>query len=318
MERVVRRGFTLVELLVVLAILGVLMALLLPAIQRAREAARRAHCANSLKQLSLAAHHFHDANRYLPPGYLGAPVQYCQPSPLCYWAQFTSCLVLLLPHLEQRPPYDQCDADKASFGNVSLFDVEKVGTPWNQRTQAPIVAQTRMSAFLCPSDDPYKKMALYLFHGCLSPGYWFPTFFAFGMPAGSGSQIGRTNYLACEGHTGCVGNASFDFWRGAMYNRSQNPFAVVRDGTSNTLLFGEVMGGTSSPEMSFVWFGVGAMPTYGGLNPPKSWWQFNSWHDGVVHFSLVDGAVRPIAITIDPAVYKNLGAMADGNPVTVP
>src|SRR6476646_7749407 len=63
-----RRGFTLVELLVVIAIIGILIALLLPAIQAAREAARRAHCSNNLRQLGVAAHHYHDTYKHLPPG----------------------------------------------------------------------------------------------------------------------------------------------------------------------------------------------------------------------------------------------------------
>jgi prepilin-type N-terminal cleavage/methylation domain-containing protein len=91
--RNVRRGFTLVELLVVIAIIGILVALLLPAIQAAREAARRTQCSNHLKQIGLAVHNFHDAQKGLPPLLLGRR----RPS---FWA-------VILPYMEQQSVWNQ-------------------------------------------------------------------------------------------------------------------------------------------------------------------------------------------------------------------
>ena len=68
-----RRGLTLVELLVVIAVIGILVALLLPAVQAARESARRTHCANNLKQLAVAAHNYHDTHDSFPPAFILVP-----------------------------------------------------------------------------------------------------------------------------------------------------------------------------------------------------------------------------------------------------
>jgi prepilin-type N-terminal cleavage/methylation domain-containing protein/prepilin-type processing-associated H-X9-DG protein len=127
-----RRAFTLIELLVVIAILGTLIGLLLPAVQKVREAASRIQCANNLKQIGLACHGHHDAQGAFPPGYL-ALGPYADgatdTSPGWGWAAF------LLPYIEQDNVYRQ----------INFY----------QPLQAqPGVIGTMIKPYLCPSDSP--------------------------------------------------------------------------------------------------------------------------------------------------------------------
>src|ERR1700704_3992186 len=95
-----RRGFTLVELLVVVLIIGALVGIILPAVQSSRESARRAQCLNNLKQMGVALHDYHDIHQSLPAG--------CMPDiPDPIVGQGWGWAVMLLPHLEQRPLYDR-------------------------------------------------------------------------------------------------------------------------------------------------------------------------------------------------------------------
>jgi prepilin-type N-terminal cleavage/methylation domain-containing protein len=107
-----RRGFTLIELLVVISIIGILIALLLPAVQQAREAARRTECQNRLKQLALGLHNYHDTHRSLPSGSIVRGPAF---APLSGWGWAT----MILPMLEQAPLYAKCDfsSNNAVGGN---------------------------------------------------------------------------------------------------------------------------------------------------------------------------------------------------------
>src|SRR4051812_6747172 len=102
-----RMAFTLIELLVVIAVIAILIGLLLPAVQRVREAANRAKCLNNLKQIALAIHNHEFATGRLPPGYIGtSPVITDDPADPAS-APWVGCLAILLPYLEQEPLYRQ-------------------------------------------------------------------------------------------------------------------------------------------------------------------------------------------------------------------
>jgi len=328
-----RLAFTLIELLVVIAIIAILIGLLLPAVQKVREAAARAKCENQLKQIALAAHNYASASTYLPPGEEGPPHNGATYGPLYAtadaggdWgtsAQDVGCLTLLLPFLEQQNLWGQLVSVGQSLGFPNYFDVNKVNPFYWQYLAFDTLAQTQIPTFICPSDTPYVRN-----------GRVFAFLGTEGVDANGGVTIvavtitsggvvipyGRTNYVGVAGMLGSSVQLTLGFpdvahgynqnmmsqmFGGCMGNRTKISLEQLTsaDGSANTLMFGETLGDSDYAALnqlgsSLAWMGCGYFPTAWGLptgaSSVQTWYAFSSRHSNVVQFAMGDGAVRQI------------------------
>jgi prepilin-type N-terminal cleavage/methylation domain-containing protein/prepilin-type processing-associated H-X9-DG protein len=317
-----RSGFTLIELLVVIAIIAVLVGLLLPAVQKVREAASRMNCTNNLKQIGLAVHNYGSAFSKLPPAMIGPQVG----SGFTFNADLFGSLVYLLPYLEQQNIYNQI-VDPTT-GGAPNFDPSsnKNKVPWyvtngvNKGTDFQL-AQLPMKGFLCPTDNMQSSPTTQGTMIILYP--YLPALTLYGgyYPNPTGDLLGKTNYVATQGALGAGGDVYpptssryfYGKYVGLFTNRSKNPMTDITtfDGSSNTILFGETIGGqatdgsgrnTGQRDFAYSWFGVGAtvsawgIGTAGANSPHNPGWYSagSSKHTGIVNYCFADGSVKGI------------------------
>jgi type II secretory pathway pseudopilin PulG len=318
---------------VVIAIIAILIALLLPAVQQAREAARRTQCKNNLKQIALAAHNFESTYNHLPTGYLG-PDTPTEDASTSATAPYVGPLTQILPYMEQAPLFNTIDPVML---NSQLKSNATGVARWFNNATTSRAAFAKIPGYICPSAAPAAESSQ---AGIISRTHWWLsnattgtatiTFFTFAngtaLTGGNVESLGRTNYMGVAGRMGELGHSGWDQWKGCFARRSRTRLRDLTDGTTNVLLFGEVLGNinntTKALDHSFIWMAVGNLPT--GWGPlvnrhdggTSLAYRYASSHTGVVHFAMADGSVRPISVNIDLGTYRSyLAGGSDGNVV---
>jgi prepilin-type N-terminal cleavage/methylation domain-containing protein/prepilin-type processing-associated H-X9-DG protein len=333
-----RQGFTLIELLVVIAIIAILIGLLVPAVQKVREAAARIQCENNMKQLGLAAHNYQSTYNRLPPG---------------MDVQHVGCIVYLLPYFEQANVYKLWNGGQAPLGGINpgtgnpytfwyqnpLNRPPSTGTQTIPRPPALYAAEPSIPVLLCPAaPDPASYVTVLMTVNYGTAGADFTA----GGPSGAhvfssepgALVLGRTNYLGIGGY---YAPSQFPQYAGLFTYLSKNSIGKVPDGTSNTALFGEHVGGY------IVWGGGGGIPdgvsgaawmcgfNYTGFgtpsavgsqntsnNPPAgNWFTFGSDHTGnIINVCFADGSVRQVSPSITFGAWVALTGYRDGIVIT--
>jgi prepilin-type N-terminal cleavage/methylation domain-containing protein len=294
-----RSAFTLVELLVVLAIIGTLTGLLLPAVQKVREAASRLQCGNNLKQIGLALHQYQVDHNRLPPSRL---------SDLhATWA------VLILPYLEQNNLYQQWNL------SATYYD------------QSSVARQTSVPVYFCPTRRTAQTLPVVSLAGDQNDDNGPPGNIILG-PHTPGA-LG--DYGACTGTDNCDGADCIGACNGAFRAGSDQfgnfigavRFEEITDGLSNTFFVGE-------KHVQHNQFGMGPLdcslfngdywvcstrsagPSYPLVQSPfSSAAAFGSYHMGLCQFVMGDGSLRSLSTSTDPQILALLANIADGQAI---
>jgi prepilin-type N-terminal cleavage/methylation domain-containing protein/prepilin-type processing-associated H-X9-DG protein len=303
-------AFTLVELLVVITIIGILIALLLPAVQAAREAARRMQCANNFKQVGVAMHGYVASVGTFPPGML------------FWWDRTGGCIApppgkpeyfgwgwgaFLLPYLEKQSLYERFDFK----GNLDVYT--SPGNPQNL-----VVGATKLQAFLCPTDPQQGELM----------NYTYSTYS--GHSPNPNEDLATSNMWGVIDSRGPYCNSSYSFRalaeaNGVLASITSCNVAAVKDGLSNTLFVGEGVGGQRGSNTGRPWINYSIWSTQDGINGPNtlpggaksfSWTAsgFSSYHPGGCHFLLGDGSVQFFSQNIDAQTLAALSTRA-GNEI---
>ncbi len=302
------KGFTLVELLVVITIIGILMSLLLPAVQQIRAAARRMQCANNLKQISLALLNYEAAIKTFPHG-----TNWCCSNSGGNWA------TMIFPYVEQQALYDQLNFE-GNFRDDEHAEIVRI----------PV------SVFVCPADGDASNPVMQRFHHNATPAHvlWYPA--SMGpthmdqCPFCPDPTPSPENYC-CQGwNFGTNGNGSLGIARGTHAgifgrNTKSTKMAAIKDGSSNTLLVGE----TLPEQCTFIGLYSHNFPLSGTsipLNLMESadgteWYRtcgFKSAHTSGANFAMADGSVHFLTDGVDYQLYNALGTRSGREVAVLP